>query len=76
MQVHLHLGLLVPLPGLGFQAVGIALLAAVVLVHEIAEVVVIGNGLRAIRTERPSQPEDRNSAYPARSQRLSTMGTR
>jgi len=55
---------------------GVLGLAAVVLVHEIAEVVVIGNGLRAIRTERPSQPEDRNSAYPARSQRLSTMGTR
>lgn len=55
---------------------GVLGLAAVVLVHEVAEVIVIANGLRAIRTQRHSQPEDRNGAYSARSQHPSTIGTR
>lgn len=55
---------------------GVLGLAAVVLVHEVAEVVVIANGVRAIRTQRRSQPEDRNGAYPARNRRPSTIGTR
>lgn len=55
---------------------GVLGLAAVVLVHEVAEVIVIANGLRAIRTQRHSQPEDRSGAYSARSQHPSTIGTR
>lgn len=55
---------------------GVLGLAAVVLVHEVAEVIVIANGVRAIRTQRHSQPEDRNGAYSARNRRPSTIGTR
>lgn len=40
-------------------------LAAVVLVHEVAEIVVIANGLRAIRT--PHLPSDQHSRQPERS---------
>ncbi|WKV16757.1 cation-translocating P-type ATPase [Janibacter limosus] len=55
---------------------GVLGLAAVVLVHEVAEVIVIANGLRAIRTQRHSQPEGRNDDYSARQQRPSMIGTR
>lgn len=55
---------------------GVLGLAAVVLVHEVAEVIVIANGLRAIRTQRHSQPVARNDDYSARQQRPSMIGTR
>ena len=55
---------------------GVLGLAAVVLVHEVAEVIVIANGLRANRTQRHSQPEARNDDYSARQQRPSMIGTR
>lgn len=55
---------------------GVLGLAAVVLVHEVAEVIVIANGLRAIRTQRHSQPEARIDDYSARQQRPSMIGTR
>lgn len=55
---------------------GVLGLAAVVLVHEVAEVIVIANGLRANRTQRHSQPEARNDDYSPRQQRPSMIGTR
>lgn len=55
---------------------GVLGLAAVVLVHEVAEVIVIANGLRAIRTQRHSQPVARIDDYPARQQPPSMIGSR
>ncbi|WP_338752239.1 heavy metal translocating P-type ATPase [Janibacter alittae] len=55
---------------------GVLGLAAVVLVHEVAEVVVIANGLRAVRAQRRSQLEDRDGPYTARDKHPLTIGTR
>ncbi|MEN3124190.1 HAD-IC family P-type ATPase, partial [Janibacter sp. LM] len=54
---------------------GVLGLAAVVLVHEVAEVIVIANGLRAIRTQHHSQPDARSDDYSARQQRPSMIGS-
>ena len=56
------IAVLIPLAGLG--ALG---LATVVLVHELAEVVVIGNGVRAGRV-RPLPPTTHVTAAPALAQ--------
>lgn len=72
-NVVLSVALIALLPLALFGVLG---LAAVVLVHEVAEVIVIANGLRAIRTQRHSQPEARIDDYSARQQRPSMIGTR
>ncbi|WP_338749533.1 heavy metal translocating P-type ATPase [Janibacter alittae] len=50
---------------------GVLGLAAVVLIHEVAEVVVIGNGLRAVRAQGQSRRGDEDGPR----QHLSTVGT-
>ncbi|MGO1192701.1 MAG: heavy metal translocating P-type ATPase [Nesterenkonia sp.] len=65
IKQNIVLSLLIIIVLLPLAVTGTLGLAAVVLVHEVAEIVVIGNGLRAVRT--PHLPSDRHSRQPERS---------